>query len=101
YRPLNILGRSIMRLNLRSEFRKLPYPVIGETTGFSCLAPLNNFRTASSYCPDNNLFAPQAAFDNLAGRGIHHKMVGVGRAGDDRFTQSGIGIDHGLASLAG
>src|SRR6266699_2741029 len=56
--------------------------------------------SVSCGCPDDDALISKPALDNLSGQRIHHKVIGIGRAGDDGFSQAGISVDNCLTPLA-
>ena len=57
-------------------------------------------RASSCGSPDDDALISGPTLDNFTGRGIHHKVIGSGRAGDDGFSQAGIRVDDGLTPFA-
>src|SRR6266487_3470414 len=92
--PLDILWGLIQRLNTRPkrcqrvDLRIRETGISGRGASFDLLGP------PFGNSLDHHLFVAQAALDNLTRHGLYHKMIRVGRAGDNGLSQARIGIDH-------
>src|SRR5450755_317644 len=99
--PFGVLWRSIMSFHLRAEIGERSYLFIRETGCLVLSALLDAPRAATGNGLDNDTLITQAALDDLAAGSIDDKVVGVDRAGDNSLSQTGTGIDDGLAAFAG
>src|SRR5260221_13595819 len=99
--PLDVLGSLIQRFDSCPKRCQCSDLIIRETGPRGRRACFDLLDATSSRSLDQHLLVAQAALDNLARGGLHHKMIGVGRAGNDGLTQAGIGIDHDLSTFPG
>src|SRR5205823_10742747 len=99
--PLNILRRSILRFNPPSQCGKCTYLLIGETCLCIATGQLNLLRPTTSTSPNGKELLPQMSPGDLTGGGMHLEVIGIDRAGDDRLTKAGTGIDHCLPTTPG
>ena len=98
--PLGILRLAVIRLDASSKLGQCADLLIGEAGFITAGAFLAAQRASSCGSPDDDALISKPALDNLTCRGIHHKVIGVGRAGDDSFSQAGISVDDCLTPLA-
>ena len=74
--------------------------LIGETGFFAAITDLATQRATARRPADNNALIAKPALDDLACSGVDDKMIGIGCAGDDGFSQTRIGVDDGLTTFA-
>src|SRR6266487_606500 len=99
-RPLDILGSAKMRLDLCSKLCQGMDLQIRKANFSARVWMLNTPGASIDYYLDDRALVAQATFDDLTVDSIHDKVVRIGRAGNDGFTQAGIGINHDLSALA-
>src|SRR6266496_6489904 len=99
-RPLDVLGSAKMRLDLCSKLCQGMDLQIRKANFSARVWMLNTPGASIDYCLDDRALVAQATFDDLTVDSIHDKVVRIGRAGNDGFTQAGIGINHDLSALA-
>src|ERR687886_834823 len=99
--PFGILRRAVASLYLCSKPRQGAYLLIREARFVVSLCQYNPLRPASWSRANNNALIAQTALNDLAGRRIGHKMIGIDGAGDHSLSETGAGVDHRLTALAG
>ena len=98
--PLGILRLAVIRLDACSKLGQCADLLIGEAGFIPAGAFLAAQRASSCGSSDDDALISKPALDNLTCRGIHHKVIWIGRAGDDSFSQAGMSVDDCLSPLA-
>src|SRR5450755_862922 len=99
--PLDILWGLIQRLNTRPKRCQRVDLLIRETGMSGRGACFNLLGPPFGNSLDLHLLVAPAALDNLTRPGLYHKMIWVGRAGDNGLSQAMIGIDHDFSPSPG
>jgi len=84
--PLRILRLAVIRLDACSKLGQCADLLIGEAGLIPAGAFLATQRASSRGSPDDDALISKPALDHLTCRGIHHKVIWIGRAGDDGFS---------------
>src|SRR5918911_2193796 len=99
--PFCILRRAVVSLYSCPKPRQGAYLLIRDARFVVSLSQFNPLRTASWSRTNNNALIAQTTLNDLAGRRIDHKMIGIDCAGDHSLSETGAGVDHCLTALAG
>src|ERR671933_63143 len=99
--PFGTLRCSIMGLDLGTKVGQGAYLLIRDARFVVSLSQFNPLRTASWSRTNNNALIAQTALNDLAGRRIDHKRIGIDCAGEHSLSETRAGVDHRLTALAG